>query len=307
MERMKFQFELSEEQLHRRQKRLQALREHPKIQALLAREHLDKMLIERESSRFEHWLSDQESCAECSSIESCTHRQKGYAYQLRADEQGDLMDIYVPCRYSREAADKIRHRSQFALSHMADSNYEISVDWILTSSAIQDDTYVRAARSAFQSLKGPGGCFLSGQPGTGKTYLLYALANKYAQSGEKVAFVRVPRLMSELKENIRDEQWRRQTMAVLKTVPVLFLDDIGGEKPSEWTRDEILLPVLDERMNRQLKTYFSSNYTLRELEDVYACTGEPFARTGAQRLVERIRVLARECPLLGSSRRSPMA
>lgn len=89
----------------------------------------------------------------------------------------------------------------------------------------------------------------------------------------------------------------------MKFSDVLFLDDIGSESISAWTRDEILFPILEYRMNNRLKTYFTSNYTLEELKLRYGRVREENSEVASLRIIERIRTLAILCPLQGNSRR----
>ncbi len=42
----------------------------------------------------------------------------------------------------------------------------------------------------------------------------------------------------------------------LKTVPLLLLDDIGAENTTNWSRDEVLAPLLQYRMENHLPTFF---------------------------------------------------
>lgn len=48
----------------------------------------------------------------------------------------------------------------------------------------------------------------------------------------------------------------KRVMNHLRYSDVLVLDDIGAESITQWTRDEILLPILDERMNKGMKSLF---------------------------------------------------
>ena len=84
---------------------------------------------------------------------------------------------------------------------------------------------------------------------------------------------------------------------------VLVLDDIGAESITQWTRDEILLPVLDERMNKGMKTYFTSNYSMEELEQQYRLVNKPNNTIASLRILERIRTLSKPVELSGKSRR----
>ena len=90
----------------------------------------------------------------------------------------------------------------------------------------------------------------------------------------------------------------------LKFSDVVVLDDLGSEGISKWTRDDILFPVLDYRMQNCKKTYVSSNYTPEELLEKYQPDGD---RVASLRLQERIRSLAQPVKMTGSSRRNSAA
>ncbi|MEL1196606.1 primosomal protein DnaI, partial [Staphylococcus epidermidis] len=53
---------------------------------------------------------------------------------------------------------------------------------------------------------------------------------------------------------------------VIKKAPILMIDDIGADAMSAWVRDEVLGIILQYRMQEQLATFFSSNFTMTELE-----------------------------------------
>ena len=52
----------------------------------------------------------------------------------------------------------------------------------------------------------------------------------------------------------------------VKAAPILMLDDIGADALSTWLRDDILGVILEYRMQEELPTFFSSNFTMAELE-----------------------------------------
>ena len=84
---------------------------------------------------------------------------------------------------------------------------------------------------------------------------------------------------------------------------VVVLDDIGAESISAWFLNEILFPVLDQRMEQRKKTYFTSNYTWDDLKERYG-TAEKNGQIAADRVMERIRTLSDMVLLIGKSRRA---
>ena len=99
--------------------------------------------------------------------------------------------------------------------------------------------------------------------------MMAGAANFFAKSKKRVSFIKVPLFIQDIKQSMYDNEYRQDMIGHLRFSEVLVLDDIGSEAITPWTRDEILFPILDYRMNHELKTYFTSNYTLEELEQHY--------------------------------------
>ena len=91
--------------------------------------------------------------------------------------------------------------------------------------------------------------------GLARRIFVSAWPNYYAQNQKSVSFVKMPQFISELKQAMYDNDFRQKQMNALKFSDIVFLDDIGAEALSAWTRDEILLPILEYRMNHKKKTY----------------------------------------------------
>ena len=49
-----------------------------------------------------------------------------------------------------------------------------------------------------------------------------------------------------------------------------FIDDIGAETTTSWGRDEVLGTILQYRMQEGLVTFFTSNFTMDELEEHFS-------------------------------------
>jgi len=84
---------------------------------------------------------------------------------------------------------------------------------------------------------------------------------------------------------------------------VLILDDIGAEQSSPWMRDEILQVILQHRMQENLPTFFTSNFSFADLERHFASSKNGDETWQAKRVMERIKFLAQEVRLEGENRR----
>lgn len=147
------------------------------------------------------------------------------------------------------------------------------------------------------------GIYVYGKFGVGKTFMLAAIANELAAKDHPSILVYVPEFVRELKNAIHDQSLEEK-LEMVKSTPILMLDDIGAESMSSWVRDEVLGAILQHRMSHQLPTFFSSNFDPDELKHhfTYSQRGEK-EEVKAARLMERVLYLATPVRLDGKNRR----
>ena len=160
------------------------------------------------------------------------------------------------------------------------------------------DNYENSPHHRHQAL------YLSGSFGVGKTYLLAAVANQLAADGFSSTLVHFPSFAVEMKNAIA-KNGVGDKLDAIKKAPVLMIDDIGADAMSAWVRDDVLGVILEYRMQEELPTFFSSNFSMVQLENEHLRVStrgddEPLK---AQRLMQRIRFLAREIVMVGANRR----
>lgn len=107
---------------------------------------------------------------------------------------------------------------------------------------------------------------LWGERGSGKSHLCAAVANHLIQAGTPVLFITMPDLISALKEamdlqsNTEQETYSGR-LKMIKTAPVLILDDLGAESGSAWS-DGVLFEIIDYRYRNRLPTMIATNVPL---------------------------------------------
>lgn len=147
------------------------------------------------------------------------------------------------------------------------------------------------------------GIYLSGSFGVGKTYLLGAIANELADQGIKSTLIHFPTFAVNMKSAISNNTTTQERDTVMKA-PILMIDDIGADALSAWLRDDVLGVILEYRMQEELPTFFSSNFTMDQLTDHLAQDSsgnvEPLK---AKRIMERVRFLSREIHMVGPNLR----
>lgn len=112
----------------------------------------------------------------------------------------------------------------------------------------------------------PKGIFLSGPFGCGKSHLgaatLIALANAKV---EGLQFVFVPELLAQIMRTYNTDD-NRDYIKEAAMNNVICLDDIGAERISAWSRDQLSL-LVNERYAHQRPTIMTTNASMEELEN----------------------------------------
>ena len=111
-----------------------------------------------------------------------------------------------------------------------------------------------------------------------------------------------PNLLRKLKDSFNDNKYENILNEIL-TCDILLLDDLGAEANSSWSRDEILGNILQTRMDNNLSTFITSNFTLDELENHLTTTKDSTDKVKARRIIERIKQLTNQIELVSENRR----
>lgn len=122
---------------------------------------------------------------------------------------------------------------------------------------------------------------LFGNAGTGKSGLAWSLIRITCEHGQEALFLPFEDYLFDLREAIRDKSYTVNRRGY--TVPLLALDDLGRERPTDYAREQ-LSTLIQRRIDRALPTIVTSNYSPAEL---VLRIGHDDRRIG-QRLVSRL-------------------
>lgn len=139
---------------------------------------------------------------------------------------------------------------------------------------------------------GRNGLFIAGPPGTGKTHLAAAIANDLIAKGRPVICMTMIDLLERIKRTYNEPGADEgSVLRIYKTVPLLIIDDIGKEPPTEWAISTIY-NIINGRYEAYLPIIVTTNYdtdaliqrmTPRDTRD------DTTARATLDRLVEMCR------------------
>lgn len=118
------------------------------------------------------------------------------------------------------------------------------------------------------------GIFIHGDVGTGKTHLIYALRASWeatqAPSGRmrRAMFWNTTELLRSIKADFdrAPADKERAEERLMEHSGLLFLDDLGSERMSDWVGETFYL-IINHRYNRMLPTIFTSNFGVADLAE----------------------------------------
>ncbi len=270
------------------------LAKHP----ALTKKEIDKNLI-----KLYEYMTQSKQCAKCTSFETCPNMLPGYSPVLHV-EGGEIHLSYEKC-YERINYEKQREQQKLVQSlYMPKQILEAKIDYI--------DSDPKRSQAVREILKFVGDCeqeiptkglYLYGPFGVGKTYFLGALANKLKEMYISSALIYMPEFVREMKASMKDDSLNKK-LDYFKKTDVLMLDDIGAEMLSPWFRDEILGSLLQYRMMEGLPVFFTSNYSLQELETHLASTRNGVEEVKAGRIIERMKQVSQPVAIFAENRRT---
>lgn len=109
---------------------------------------------------------------------------------------------------------------------------------------------------------------LTGNSGSGKTYLAAAIANHCIGLRISTYFMVVPDLLDHLRATFgpKSEVTYDELFEQVRNVPLLILDDLGAQTSSSWATEK-LFQVLNHRFNSRLPTVITTNVPLDRLDE----------------------------------------
>lgn len=114
------------------------------------------------------------------------------------------------------------------------------------------------------------GSYLWGEPGRGKTWAAACAVRLFlssnAENPDAAALISVRAFLDSVREGWKDGAQSGSAMRWAQRVPLLALDDIGMEQPTEWAT-ETITALVDARTAAGLPCIFTSNHRLGALRD----------------------------------------
>lgn len=243
-------------------------------------------------------------CANCKGLGNCPYDIKGLV-EFPVAEDNLIRFVYKKCKYKLKDEKDTEYLKNVSFYKMPIELQKASFKKIYKDDANRLET-VKALKEFYDNYlkdKKVKGIYLHGNFGCGKSYLVAALFNELAKKGIKSTIVYFPELLRSLKSGFGNDNEYADRFEEIKNSHILLIDDIGAEKVTEWSRDEVLGSILQYRMDSNLPTFFTSNLSIEELESHLALTKNKTDAVKARRIIERIKFLTKEIKMVSINRR----
>ena len=254
------------------------------------------------TSQLEDSFKESQNCENCQGYEYCKNTIKGYV--LTPIVEKELLNFsYIICKYKEEIEKKTEYQKNINFYEIPKELKNASLKELYKDDKKRMPIYkfLKDFIKEYDPNKKMKGLYLTGSFGSGKTYIISALFNELAKKGVQSTMIYYPEFLRSLKESFGDSYTEK--FRSVKKSPLLLLDDIGAENQTNWTRDEVLGPILQYRMEEGLPTFFTSNLTIEELESAIAITTSGVDKIKARRIIERIKQLTISLELVSKNRR----
>lgn len=136
------------------------------------------------------------------------------------------------------------------------------------------------------------GLLMIGSYGTGKTHLSTAIANQLINTGVPVIAMTMIDLLARIKQSYdsTDTVSEAEIMKIYEDIPLLIIDDIGSEQPTEWGITRIYA-IINARYEAYMPTIVTTNYGTKELIKRMTPGGDSH---NAEKTIDRLKEMS-EC------------
>ncbi len=254
------------------------------------------------TTKLENTVEELSNCSKCKSIYECKNKVVGFVnYPKLIDDK--LNFNYVACKYKKKELKELENiTTDFFEMPLEIRKAKMSDINVNDSKRVNIIKWLKKFYDSYKTDKHQKGLYLHGSFGSGKTYLISALLNELSRDKHIVVIIYYPELLRNLKESFENNNFSERINEIKKS-QLLLLDDIGAETVTAWNRDEILGTILQYRMDNKLPTFFTSNLTLKELEQHFAINNRSEEKIKARRIIERIKQLTDYEELISENKR----
>ncbi len=281
-----------------KQESVYALAKEKHIQEFLKLNKLNPSIIYDYWVEFLDFNDDYHQCLKCNGLSCCVKDNIGLKKNLVYRDECISLELST-CIFGKTIEKKRDIDRQYVIKNINDDLLFTDLKSLDIVKNINNQSLntKRAYTNVLSVIAGENnhkGLFVYGSIESDKTKLFAGMALELAKSGKNIGFVHFPTYLLDLKASFSSGE-QSFTIDKLMNVDYLFLDSIGEENVTAWSRDEILLTVLSYRLLNNLPTFFTSMYTFKELESIYTLKNKDTSdKIRAKTLISKMKAMSNE-------------
>lgn len=241
-------------------------------------------------------------CMNCKGLNECKNSLLGHAYLPHLVD--DILEFnYKKCSYQKKQDKLYDYQKNIVYYNVSKENKLAEFSKIDKRVAGRQEAILWLNRFIEKYPDVEKGLYLNGNTGSGKTYMVIAAINELAKKNVKCAIAFWPDFLRNLKSSFDTDY--EQKIQYLMNVPVLLIDDLGGESSTAWARDEVLFPILQGRIDDKSKiTFITSNLSKDLLYEHLSMTKQGVEVVKSERILSRINSLTEEITMISKDFRN---
>lgn len=256
----------------------EALYACPNVLKLCKQMGMTDEVIDDNIIKIYEYVRDVNYCRKCPGLKKCK-KENAYLNTTFKYANNIVETQLVPCK---ELLKRVSFEKQFKVKDFPDEWLDARVADYDTSKMQQETNKNNPVAKALGILslyelnKETRWVYMRGGNKTGKSYLAATMAIDLAKKEIKgkvpVCYIDSSKRIRELNDlSKKNPDEFKKKLDLYCTVPVLVIDGFGQEFRSDYIRDAIVGEIISSRSNKKLFTVFTSNYSLQEIEVLYAC------------------------------------
>ena len=211
-----------------------------------------------------NYIKINKRCENCKSMSNCDHSTKGHRYGLKRDLDNQLTDYFTICNLYKEYYIK-KKNLLYTTFNEEDLLDESQKNFIIDNVNILGMDFVKKIINIQKGIK-VRGAYL--QISNSKIRLKLVKSLSYALlSNHNVSVVKFSDLLKVIKSEFKITG--NNTYQTVIDSDILVIDGLGNEAITTWSRDEILLSILDNRLQSDKITILCSEFSLEDLKKLY--------------------------------------
>lgn len=240
---------------------------------------------------FIDYLNDYQYCQQCPGFDKCQKSNRHLQLCLyRKDDTLERTVCYCPVMKRIKDADKMFYVRDFPddwcgryLEQSSNRFFDINRERVDVIKKMLD----------LIMNKSTNGIYLYGESRLGKSYLLSLFVQKMLkETTQKCCFIDFPIRLRQLNDlSFSNKEEFNKTLEMYMNCEYLVLDDFGNEYKNDYVRDTIIYPLLSYRLKEKKPTYFTSQYSLKDIEILYG--GNAASKIKSKQLCEIIRQMVK--------------